>query len=645
MNFLSLSFHRSLLLIFLLPFSLLSQAQNAAFAWGRGISGSGIFWPFGSTADAAGNVYTVGYFSGTADFDPGPNTVSLTAVGSSDAFISKLDANGNYVWVIPLSGPNGDDIEAITLDAQGNIYVTGFASANVDFDPGPGTVNPGGSGFVAKYDANGNYIWVTRSVAGNALAVDANGNVYIAAHYVNGPTYNTSLYANDTYIYKLNSAGVVQWAKLISGKSEDLSWSIAVDGNGNVIVGGSTLSDTLDLDPGPGVYKITRVGGSFDVFLVKLDPDGNFVWGGALTADYPYAIKTDASNNIFITGLFGGMADFNPGPGTYHITAAGADPFILKLNPDGQLVWVKQLAGTTGTFAYAKAMALDASGNIYTSGYVKGRFDMDPGPDSVMVTSVAAGGPFVSKLDANGNFVWGKVFGGSTMAQSYGIGVDAAQNVYTTGFFKDTIDLDPGPNASIVTTVPGAQGVFLNKLIPFVGAPLPLTWLSVEGRLNSSQQATITWQAAETNVQDYRIEKSIDGKAFHPIGSVTAKGNGTYSYTFTEETILQQAAWYRILQTDIDAQFSYSTIIRIAGGNARSTVTVYPMPARQQVTISLSGDELLYTKAVLIDRSGRPVKTIYLNNQQTQLPLNNLAAGLYFLQLANGQTRKIMRYD
>jgi hypothetical protein len=483
MNLLSYSVHRCVLAICVLSFSLLSNAQNAAFAWGRGISGSGINWAISSSADTAGNVYTVGYFSGTTDFDPGPNTVNLTATGSNDAFISKLDAAGNYVWVIQLGSTINDAINDVALDTQGNIYVCGAGSSNIDFDPGPGTVTLPGSGFVAKYDADGNYIWATRSSGGSALAVDANENIYVTGYYVRGPIHNPTEYANDTYITKLSNTGVVQWSKLVSGKREDIAWSIAVDGDGNVIAGGSTLSDTLDLDPGPGVYNMIYVGGGFDVFLIKLDANGNFVWGGALTAEYPYDIKTDASNNIFITGMFGGMADFNPGPGTYHITAAGADPFILRLNPDGQLVWVKQLAGVSGTFAYAKAMALDASGNIYTSGFVKGRFDMDPGPDSAMVNAVAAGGPFVSKLDANGNFVWGKAFGGSTMAWSYGIGVDAAQNVYTTGFFKDTVDLDPGPNASIVTTAPGAQGVFINKLIPFVDAPLPLTRLSVEGQL------------------------------------------------------------------------------------------------------------------------------------------------------------------
>src|SRR3982751_5524524 len=140
MNLLSFSVHRCLLVICALSCSLLSNAQNAAFAWGRGISGTGIIWS-GSTADASGNVYSIGNFSGTADFDPGPGTVSLTAAGYSDAFISKLDSAGNYVWVIPLSSAGSDNINDVAVDAQSNIYVIGYGGGDIDFDPGAGTVS------------------------------------------------------------------------------------------------------------------------------------------------------------------------------------------------------------------------------------------------------------------------------------------------------------------------------------------------------------------------------------------------------------------------------------------------------------------------------------------------------------------------
>lgn len=642
MNFLSYSVHRSLLAFCLLSFPLLNHAQNATFSWGRGISGNGTIWP-NSTADAAGNVYTAGYFSGSADFDPGANTLSLTALGYNDAFISKLDAAGNYAWVIQLGGTGSDAINDVAVDTQGNIYVCGYCTTDVDFDPGPGVINlTGANSFVAKYDANGNYIWASRSAGGIALAVDKNANVYLTGHSVQS-TGN----ANDTYITKLNSTGVWQWNKRVGGSSEDIAWSIAVDGDDNVIVGGSFLSNVIDIDPGPNVYNLYRQGGGFDVFLIKLNTTGDFVWGGAVTAEYPYDIKTDAANNIYVTGLFAGTVDFDPGPGTYNLTSAtsASDAFICKLNPAGQLTWAKQLAGASGSFSFAKAMALDNSGNVYTSGYISGTFDMDPGPNTATATSVAAGGPFVSKLDADGNYIWGKTFGGTAQAQSYSIGVDAAQNVYTTGFFKDTIDLDPGTNSTIITTTTGAQGVFINKLIPTVESPLPLTWLSVEARLNNQQQATIYWKTEESKVRDYSIEKSKDGKSFSSIGTLTAIGNGAHSYTFVEGMPLQQKAWYRIKQTDIDAQYSYSTIVSIAEGNAASIASVFPIPARNNVTIRITGDDLLHTKALLVDMKGQVLKSIIISNYQTPISLDNLAAGLYILQLANGSSLKILRQE
>jgi len=621
-----------------LSFYLLSPAQDVAFAWGRAVSGNGTIWNLSSTADAAGNVYTAGYFSNTADFDPGPNTMNLTANGYSDAYISKLNTAGNYVWVIQLGGAGGDNINDVEVDDQGNIYVVG-ASSGADFDPGPGVVNTPGSAFVAKYDPDGHLIWVSGATGGIALAIDASYNIYVVGNGV-----QVAQNANDAYIAKLSSTGVLQWKKIFAGKKEDLGWSVAIDHDGNVIAGGSFMSDTLDVDPGPGVFNLTNPLGGFDSWLVKLDPSGNFIWGGVITPDYPNDIKTDAANNIYITGFFGGIADFNPLPGTFNLQTApdAADTYICKLNSLGYLEWVQQLACTANSWSNATAMVLDASGNIYVSGFLKGTIDMDPGPGTANFTSVAAGGPYVGKFDASGNYVWGKVFGGTAQAQSYGLGVDAAQNVYTTGYYSDTLDLDPGPNTAIVTTVPGAQGMFINKFVPFVGGSLPLTWLNVNGELNNSKQVVIHWQVTETNVHAYTVEKSIDGSTFNAIGSLAGKGDGTHSYTFTEEAVLQQAAWYRILQTDNNGLFTYSKIIPINTGKASPTVTVYPVPAREQVTISIT-NELLHTKALLVDRAGRPVKAIYLNNYQNLLPVGNLATGLYYLQLANGQTLTIMR--
>src|SRR5262249_40197050 len=125
--------------------------SSGNFVWAGQLGGARYDVAWGVTNDAAGNVYTVGYFQGTADFDPGPGAYNLTPAGPSDAFISKLDSGGHFVWAGQLGGATGDvHALAVHLDAAGNVYTVGYFKGTADFDPGPGTYNltsAGGYGF------------------------------------------------------------------------------------------------------------------------------------------------------------------------------------------------------------------------------------------------------------------------------------------------------------------------------------------------------------------------------------------------------------------------------------------------------------------------------------------------------------------
>src|SRR5207245_7660598 len=117
----------------------------------------------GIAADSAGNVYTTGFFSGTADFDPGPGTFNVISAGGQDIFVSKLDTDGNFIWAKALGG-NAQDIGfGIAVDGVGNVMTTGFFFGTADFDPGPGTFNLTSSGlfdtFVSKLYSSGNFVW------------------------------------------------------------------------------------------------------------------------------------------------------------------------------------------------------------------------------------------------------------------------------------------------------------------------------------------------------------------------------------------------------------------------------------------------------------------------------------------------------
>ena len=156
----------------------------------------------------------------------------------------------------------------------------------------------------------------------------------------------------------------------------------------------------------------------------------------------------DAAGNVYTTGYFRGTVDFDPGPGTVELTSAGTssrDIFISKLDSGGNLVWAKAIGGVSNDFGWG--IVADSSGNVYTTGDFVGTVDFDPGtgPSEIFeLASVGSSDIFISKLDSNGNFVGAWAMGGTADDYGYGIFVDTIGNIYATGYFKNTVDFDPG---------------------------------------------------------------------------------------------------------------------------------------------------------------------------------------------------------
>lgn len=171
---------------------LVVNAQTPALAWAKNMGGTSSAGGNSIAIDAVGNIYTTGSFSGTADFDPGAGILILTASGDQDAFISKSDASGNFVWAIKIGGLYSDFGIGVAVDSLGNVYTTGSFGLTVDFDPGAGTSEltavGGNDIFILKLDASGNFIWVKRvggtSIDDNyALTLDKSGNIYLTGDY------------------------------------------------------------------------------------------------------------------------------------------------------------------------------------------------------------------------------------------------------------------------------------------------------------------------------------------------------------------------------------------------------------------------------------------------------------------------------
>ncbi|HET6991335.1 MAG TPA: SBBP repeat-containing protein, partial [Bacteroidia bacterium] len=260
-------------------------------------------------------------------------------------------------------------------------------------------------------------------------------------------------------------APTFEWAKSVGGTGSDLGYSVATDASGNVYTIG-LFTVIGDFDPGPATLNFTSAGGE-DIFLTKLSASGNLLWAeqfGGTSDDEGTSVSIDGSGNVYIAGTFSNVVDFDPGPGVYNLTSAGAyDIFVAKLDAAGNFVWAKDLGGAS--YDFVLSLALDSSDNVYTTGVFENTADFDPGAATFNMTSIctAGGDMYISKLDSSGNFVYAKDIGGNQPGRAYSITTDGSGNVYTSGYFQGTVDFDPGAGVFNLTPT-GLHDLFILKL-------------------------------------------------------------------------------------------------------------------------------------------------------------------------------------
>jgi len=455
------------------------SAQN--FLWAKQIGSTTQEIGYDIAVDASGNIYTTGYFSGIADFNPGAGVYNLTSNGDFDIFVSKLDASGNFVWAKQMGSTSYDVGQSIATDSIGNVYVTGYFKGTVDFDPNAGVYNLTSLGgmediFICKISAAGNLIWAKQMGGSNpdyaiAIAVDDSGNVYTTGDFWGTADFDpgtgtcnfSSAGLYDMFVSKLDKDGNFVWAKQMGGSSYEAGISLALDHDRNVYIAGH-FKETADFDPGTGTYNLTSIG-DYDIFVTKLDASGNFLWAkqmGGVGYDEGNSIAVDGSGNVYLTGNFKETGDFNSGTGEHILVSAGdADVFIGKYNTSGDFLWVNQL-GAAG-IDYGTSIAIDNSGNIHTTGAFCGTSDFNPGAGTYNMTSAGGFDLYVTEYDASGNFIYARRMGGTSEDLSKSITVDGGGNAYTTGYFNGIADFDPGAAEYNLTSV-GSYDLFISKL-------------------------------------------------------------------------------------------------------------------------------------------------------------------------------------
>ncbi len=474
---------KCLLIIFLFVFHAgCSYGQSLNFSWVRQLGGPSADGGLCVKTDASGNVYTTGTFRGIIDADPGPNVLNLFSSATQDVYIVKLGPAGNLIWARQFGGiGTGPNVigYSLSLDGVGNIIITGNFDGMIDFDPGPNQFNLLASNgstwrevFICKLDNAGGFIWAkqfgglnSRGMLASSVCVDPQNNIITTGFFTGtadfdpGPgTYNLNGAGISSYAFisKLDPSGNFVWAKAIGDISAQcFAFSVALNGSGNILVtggfgGNGNVPGTIDFDPGPGVANLISTSFTTDAFILKLDAAGNYMWATILNVginNMSRSVVCDVAGNNYVTGYY---------------TQNNSDVFICKFDNNGNFLWTDKFSGSG--YEEGHSITLDASGEIYATGFFEGVVDFDPGAG---VYNLSASGPsdvYIIKLDPAGNLLSAKQITGPGTEAAYSVAADNQGNVYTTGFFNDTTDFDPGVN--IYNLIPfGGADAFIQKLI------------------------------------------------------------------------------------------------------------------------------------------------------------------------------------
>lgn len=419
----------------------LSVSAQAPLQWGLAAQGQGDFYDDASsvTFDSQNNLYVTGYFASDSIVF---GNITLHSAGVADAYVVKYDPQLNPLWAISIGGSSDDYGLGITCDSSDRIIVIGnFSSASITLG-NTTLVNRGVNTpdmFIARMDANGNFIWARGEGGGNydnCAGVDMNtlnGDVYVSAAYY----LDTMFIGNDTLmnhggydmvLMKFDINGNYLWARNSGGNFNDLANAVAFDANGYVITSGGFASDSMKF---PTDTLINPVMGLPETFVVKYDPNGNCIWAkraGAGDNDHSVAVDVDQNGNIYLGGhyhsgsfVFGNDTLVNQGQG---------DVYLLVYDANGNELWAKSAGGSEQDFGYG--VFVDATGKIYYCGMFQS-ITIDFGPYTLNNSNLNDN-MFLLTYDAAGNEL-GSLTGGGLGADYISSMVVNPNGIYAVGGF------------------------------------------------------------------------------------------------------------------------------------------------------------------------------------------------------------------
>ena len=379
---------------------------NGNFIWAKKLSSLDLCIARNIKIDNNNDLYILGDFRDSVDFDPGTSEYWVEPINGIDAFLLKLDADGNFTWVKTWGGPSINYGYELTLDHLQNIYIAGTFRDSIDIDPGPNLLKIGSNGeedvYIQKFDSNGDLIWFYQ-IGGNDedrvfdLSTDNQQNLYIAGSFQDSVDFNLGM--NDSVLYnlgstsgyllKLNSIGEFIWVRENGGPHFQEMVAVETCKNGEVCIVGSLYGSGQFISNNDTVVG-PWCGNGTNQMLIKLDSNANIIWsriiGGVNSGVYDGELSTDSLDNVYCASSVGEFAGFNMPNPVYIFSASGAvDLMVYKYTSDGFYSWSEHIGGTNAS-TWHEALDIDPTGNLHITGRFNFTVDFDPTPGNFDLT-------------------------------------------------------------------------------------------------------------------------------------------------------------------------------------------------------------------------------------------------------------------
>jgi hypothetical protein len=557
---------------------------------------------------------------------------------------------------------------------------------------------------------------------GYTLQVDSNNNVFIAGQFRGDVSFDpnssnfdyTSGQSGDVFVQKYNEDGDFLWSKIFLNQDTSERPILVLDSDDNLYLS-STFLGSIDLDPGLNTDIHTNGNNLRNTYIVKLNNNGDYIWGKTFetisASQYVISseIAVDNNDNILITGEFQGSVDFDFDPNSsFNVTSTLAqNGYILKIDSDGDLIWVKQISGAHSRI-YFSCLEFDSQNNIIAGGAFTGTTSTDFDPSNNvfnLVTPNHSTDLFILKLTEDGGFLWVKKAEGYHIANNLGssyandrvhsLAIDSNDDIILVGAYSNIINFDTSSTSFILDSgINNGRNGFMAKM-DSVGN---MVWLrKVEGNNFAASTGNSTFYEQDILIDfnenldlflgygfrgdlEYQIDgiqqsyqgninlwqmalfqiNPVDGDFFsaHAVGNdtnlllngIVFKGNdlyatGRYGNQMFFDLNTSLTATNNPNSSAFDAfTVKYENVVSLSIDEFNTNnVDIFPNPTKSTLNIK---SKTTVSNISIYDLNGRSLKTERPNTNdfEYQLNVNDLSNGIYLLEVQSGNSKQIIKF-